>query len=362
MAGIRKKSWKTKKGINTCWEITYYVNGEQVRKSGFKTKLEAQMAMPTLIKSFSKNLTIKELLNLYINEHCPCNCKETTIELYKGYIRSFQNICNLQAKRLTGREINKLIILWKSQDFTNKTINNLLGFLQASYNYAIENNLLSQCPVTKKHKQSRKQKKTQYLTDEEIIKFKLFIKSYPFSKRLALLLALNTGVRIGELLALEWSDVDFKKKLLNINKQYYKRKLTTPKTLESIREIDLDDSILNELLNYKNSLKIINRLIFSGENGGYWDRGKFIKNYFKRAMEFIGQDSYTFHCLRHTHATILLSNGVDLKYVQERLGHTTPQTTLEIYSHVMPKTKNKICEIFQRFEEYEQNMSNVVMY
>lgn len=359
MAGIRKKTWSTKSGIKSCYEITYYINGKLVRKSGFKTKIEAQEALPKVTKSFSKNLTVLEIMNIYINEHCACNCKETTIELYKGYKSNFKDFHYTQAKKITGRDINKLIIVWKNEGMKNKSINNLLGFMTSCFNYAIENKLLSSNPITRKHMQSRKHEKIQHLTEDEMYLFKRAIKDYPANKRLALLLDLHTGLRIGELLALEWSDIDFKNKLLNVNKQYYKRKLTTPKTIESVRKIDLDDVIIKELADYKNSLKVLHKLIFCGDNGGYWDRGKFIDNYFKKAMKEIGQPNFSFHSLRHTHAAFLLSNEVDIKYVQERLGHTDATTTLNTYDHIMPKTKSKVSKLFSNFEQCEQNMSKI---
>lgn len=358
MAGIRKRVWKTKNGIKKyCYEITYYINGKQVRKSGFKTKLEAQEALPNVTRSYSKNLNVLEMINIYINEHCACQCKETTIELYKGYKGNFKKIHYTQAKKINGRDINKLILEWKNDGIKNKSINNLIGFLTACFNYAIDNKLISINPITKKHRQPRKHEKIQYLTEDEMYLFKQIINKYPDNKRLALLLDMHTGLRIGELLALEWSDIDFNNKLLNVNKQYYKRKLTTPKTIESVRKIDLDDIILQELWEYKRSLKVLHKLIFCGDNGSYWDRAKFIDNYFKKAMKAIGHPDYSFHALRHTHAAFLLSNEVDIKYVQERLGHTDAKTTLNTYDHIMPKTKSKVSKLFANFEQYEQNVS-----
>lgn len=357
MAGIRKKTWQTKNGLRSCYEITYYINGKLIRKSGFKTRIDAQDALPSVTKSYSKNLNVLEMINIYISEHCACHCKSTTIDLYKGYKGNFKTIHYAQAKKISSRDINRLIIEWKNSGIKNKSINNLLGFLTACFNYAIENKLLSANPVTKKHRQPRKHEKIQYLSEDEMYFFKQTIKDYPKDKRLALLLDLHTGLRIGELLALEWSDIDFKHKKLNVNKQYYRRQLTTPKTIESVRKIDLDDIILNELAEYKNSLKVLHKLIFCGLSGGYWDRAKFIDNYFKKAMNVLGHPDYSFHALRHTHATFLLSNEVDIKYVQERLGHTDAQTTLNTYGHTMPKTKSKVCKLFANFEQYEQNMS-----
>lgn len=357
MAGIRKRTWINSKGIKkTCYEITYYINGKLCRKSGFATKQDAQNALPTVTKSYSKNITVKELLNTYIDEVCAFRCKDTTIDLYKGYINAFESILYTPAKKIQLTDINKLVLSWKTKGNKNKTIKDFLTLLKSAYNYGIDNNWLSNNPLRKVDKMPRSESKLQFLTESEIKDFLEIIKQFPIDKETALIVALYTGVRISELLALNWDDVDFKNKTLTINKQIYKRKLSTPKTQYSNRKIILHDIVINKLKEYKESLSVIHPQIFRGENG-YWDRACFIENYFKKAVRLIDKPDYSFHSLRHTYASYLIANEIPIKFVQEQLGHSDVMTTMKIYGHIMPSVREKAMKIFDKIGKYEQNMS-----
>ena len=81
------------------------------------------------------------------------------------------------------------------------------------------------------------------------------------------------------------------------------------------------------------------------------NQGKFIKNWFKKAMTAIGKPEYNIHALRHIHATFLLQNGVPINYVSERLGHSSPQITLNVYTHVLPKITNQAMNLFENLKK-----------
>lgn len=356
MSGIRKRTWETKAGKQTCYEITYYMNGKLYRKAGFPTKQAAQDALPTVTKTFSKNIIVQELINIYINEVCALRCKATTIDLYKSYIKSYAPILRMQARKVQITDINKLILSWKMAEVANKTIKDRLVLLKSAYNYGIENHWLADNPVKNVDKIPKATNKLQFLTESEMKEFLQVIKKFPIAKETALIIALYTGVRISELLALHWEDVDFKNKTLHINKQVYKRKLSTPKTQHSNRKIILHDIVINKLIEYRNSLTVLHPQIFRGENG-YWDRGKFIDTYFKKAVKAIGKPEYSFHSLRHTYASYLIANDIPAKFVQEQLGHSDVMTTMKIYGHIMPSIREKAIQIFDKINQCEQNMS-----
>lgn len=343
MAGIRKKVWTTNKGATKyCYEVSYYLDGVRCRKSGFKTKLEAQKALPVLTKSYSKNITLLDLMTAYINEHCLLHCKETTIKLYENYKKNnFLKIQNKKAKDIKKRDIDLLIIDWRKSDISDKTINDLIGFLRAIFQFGIKNKWISENPAKEVKKILKKKIDINFLTQEEIEIFINFIEKYPINKKAALLTAIKTGVRISELLAIEWSDIDFDKQTISITKQYYKKKLTEPKTIQSNRKVNMPISLKKVLLDLKKQRNLLSNLVFCNKNGGYLSQQKFVDNYFKKAMQHINKPDYSFHCLRHTFATVLLSNGISIKYVQEQLGHSSPQTTLNIYNHVMPSVNGK---------------------
>ena len=169
-------------------------------------------------------------------------------------------------------------------------------------------------------------------------------------------MALYSGVRIGELLALEWSDIDFKNNQIHISKQVLNKKVTTPKTINSNRFIHIPDNVINLLRRLKSESVILSKIVFCSDTGGYIKRNEFIEHWFKKAMKHLGHPDYTFHCLRHTYATYLLSNNIPVKYVQEQLGHTSVQTTLNVYTHVLKSTNQQAINLLKNLS-CEQNVS-----
>lgn len=359
MAGIRKRTWVNKSGKHTCYEINCVIDGVQIRKSGYRTKLEAQEDLSKVTKEVQSGLKLKELCQRYIEEHCKLHCKESTYILYKSYLNNnLLSLQNKKAKDIRKRDIDLLVLELKKNELSNKTINNITGFLKSVFRYGVVNKWISVNPVSEVKKLPKIRKDIKFLTTDEMQEFIRIIKSFPISRYAPLLTDLYTGMRISELLALEWTDIDFRNSTITVNKQYYKRRLTTPKTYKSIRKIAIPIEIVNVLKQLKKESKVISKIVFCGKDGGYLQQDKFVTNWFKRAMKSLGKPDYNFHCLRHTYATYLLSNGVPLKFVQEQLGHSTAQTTLNIYNHIMPNVNKEAMQLLNNLQiEHDLNMA-----
>lgn len=352
MAGIRQRNYRANGKTRSYWEISWYKDGKQHKKGGFASKIDAQIKLKEVTQDYSTDITLFELCYSYINEHCKLHCKQSTVNLYNGYLNN--NLCSLhrnKARELTKRDFDLLILELKKEDISNKTINDIIGFLRSCYNYGIENEWLMRNVAKSIKKLPIQKRDIKFMTEQEMYDFQEVIKEFPLNKYLPLLTALHTGMRISELLALEWDDINFKKRLISVNKQYYKGNLSTPKTYTSIRNIDVPEFLLDELRKYHASSKILSKIVFCSSTGGYISQDKFVKSWFKKAMKTIGLNDYNFHCLRHTHATYLLSNGVSLKYVSERLGHSTPQTTLNVYNHVLPNVNDKAMNLLENLKK-----------
>lgn len=158
-------------------------------------------------------------------------------------------------------------------------------------------------------------------------------------------MALGTGLRQGELLALKWENVNLVEKYLEVKESVKKvyvfdndgnKKLetiyNTPKTQNSIRRVDLPDKLVTMLSNMKKE----SEFVFS-ENGEPISAKTLFGNW-KKVLNSSNIPYKKFHSLRHTYATMLLSHGVDLKTVQDLMGHSDIAVT-QIYLHVLPKTK-----------------------
>ncbi len=156
----------------------------------------------------------------------------------------------------------------------------------------------------------------------------------PLSNRLIIELALKTGLRKSEIFGLTWEDVDFDNKIIRVNKsrQYLpKIGMITKETKNesSVRNIIIGDSLLILLKKFYKEQNGLSNFIF--DNISFYG----ISEWFKRWQIKNNITPIRFHDLRHTHATLLLALGVDIKTISKRLGHSSIVTTLNIYTHVL---------------------------
>ena len=160
-------------------------------------------------------------------------------------------------------------------------------------------------------------------------------------------------MRISECIALEWNDIDFKHKVISINKQFYRQRLTSVKNYEE-RDIDMSDSTISLLLKYKETSQT--NILFLLNKGKHISVSNVRDNYFNTFINEIEIElccdmaDITPHCLRHTHASTLLSNNIPLKYVSRRLGHKDQNTTLKVYDHLLQSDKEKVLEFLNRID------------
>ena len=171
--------------------------------------------------------------------------------------------------------------------------------------------------------------------------------------RKAFLLLYWTGMRIGELLALTYNDINLEEKTISINKSYQRLKgkdmITQPKTPKSIRVITMPDFLAEEFREYCSHLYGImkkERLF------------RFTKSHMEHCMaigiERSGVKRIRLHDLRHSHASMLVDMGVAPLEIAERLGHEKVETTLNTYSHLYPSTQSKLAGLLDKKHEEEE--------
>lgn len=232
-----------------------------------------------------------------------------------------------------------------------KTVKNIRGVLSSAYEYAIENSYIKDNPVLKSKMpsfaHSIKSDVPEY-SAEQVRKLLLFAKENDSHIYIFLLLALYTGLRKGELLALTWDDVDYDKKLLRVNKsrtgsrKAITAQITTPKTESSNRKIPLNDTVLEALKDekkrqdehaeilgkgYDKSSSFIIRTVL----GKPYVNLSAINRVVNRLTEKAGLPHCTIHGFRHSVASILDDNGVPIQDISVLLGHESVQTTERIY-------------------------------
>ena len=350
MAGINKKTWKTKNGIKYYYEITYYENGKQKKKGGYKSKLEAQIALKDVVTERNTEITLNKLSQQYLERHCTLNCKNSTITLYESYLKTIKPLLRIKAKDITKRHIENLILELKTRDMSNKSINGIVTFIQAILNYAVDNELISNNPIIRLKKLPQVKPPINFLNETQIDIFLQQAETCPQTYKVFFYTAIFTGMRRGELLALEWSDINFKQNKIRVNKQIYRGITQTTKTGKE-RYIDMSERLKDVLIEHK-SQGILSKYVFhvNGKPLHPWNMEEtYFKPLLKRCNKMLDEENQIktlrFHDLRHTYATYLLSKNIPIKYVQQQLGHSTARMTLDTYANILPTIKNNAMDI-----------------
>ena len=269
----------------------------------------------------------------------------------------------LKLKKITVAYCQKVVIkLSKSYVLYN----HYLSVINRIFKYAVLMDILNSNPFDKviKPKSRQTQRKGNFLTKEELKEFLKLAQTATLSYFFPLVhLMAYTGLRQGEALALKWSDIDFENKKITVNKTAVwikgKQTLQTPKTKNSKRVISIDPTTLSILKSWKkDQIKIYfkngkhfegdENFIFTNQQGDWVQTHNFIP-YFKRFVTSHALKPITPHGLRHTHASLLFSAGVEPKNISDRLGHSTVQITLDLYTHL---TEDQRTDTVQKLIDY----------
>ncbi|MGH6634755.1 MAG: site-specific integrase [Gammaproteobacteria bacterium] len=155
--------------------------------------------------------------------------------------------------------------------------------------------------------------------------------------RIIILAAVLTGLREGELLGLSWGDIDWNTRQIYVRRTYSAGRFNTPKTASSRRKVDMPSQLVTELKRWKLECPPGERdLVFPSGAGNPENHSNLLRRGFYPALRRAGLRKIRFHDLRHTYASLLIANGENIKRIQESLGHSSCQITLDTYSHLLP--------------------------
>lgn len=339
------------------WEFCITIQKKprkQYRKSGFKTKLEAQQAeyeaISKQIKGYNldkENLTFETLSKMFLE-----TCKTKSKSINRNYNNSYNN--HLQYfHEIKIKDINSLLIeKWINESGkTPATIAECVKFCKAVFNYGIKHDIVVKNPFLRIEKPKVFPKERNRLTVNEALNLlqeckKLFPDFYPI-----LATQIFTGMREGELLAIKWSDLDFKKGKLKVQRQYTQGELKeTLKTSSSYRTIDICPTLLRILKEYRVQRGKISEFVFTNSKGNLHNPRNLIQRRFEPLLENIYHDRkyMRFYDLRGTYVDILLSQGVPLKYIQSQVGHSNFQTTMNAYSKLVKDVNEHAVDILEK--------------
>lgn len=348
MSSVRRRTWKNKDGSKTTiWNVDYVDNARQrVVKGGFKTKAEAERYLTAIRlelekgNCFNKNkqLSFKDIADNFMENYAKSYCRYSTITGYKGYLKNhllpfFQKS---KAIEITPNHIRAYIVQMQEKGLKNKTINHTINLLSGIFNKAVEAGFVTYNPVTLVSRLKLPHMEMEFL-DTFDIKTLLETAKAEFPNFYPLLqTALATGMRRGELLALTWNDLDFDRKLIRVNKSFHNGSVEETKTKKSVRNICIPENLINVLLEWK-KVAPKSKVVFCSSTGSYLDPNNMIKRYFKPCLAKAGIKNIRFHDLRHTYASLMIAKKMPIKFIQQQMGHSSIQVTLDKYGHLMPE-------------------------
>ena len=343
------------------WLIQYrYTDWQGKRrkstKRGFATKREAEEWLRNFL------ITQKADFDMKFEDFWKMYCADMETRLREHTMRTKKYIVELKIlpyfgnKRvndITAADIrqwqNELIKMGYSPTYL-KTINNQLS---AIFNYAVRYYDLKSNPCAKAGSMGKsKAEEMDFWTGEE---FRRFIDSV-MNKRLSYMAFMTlywTGMRLGELLALNPKDVDLEKRTTSITKSYQrlgkKDVITPPKTPKSKRVITIPEFLAADIKDYMDSLYDLQ------ENDRLFPITKYyLEHEMQRGIKESGVKRIRVHDLRHSHASMLIELGFSPLEIANRIGHEKVETTLNTYAHLYPNKQTKLAERLD--SEYREDL------
>lgn len=399
LGSFRRRGCTCKKKRCTCgakWTYRYHiidpVTGKRKQKEtrGFETKAEAEAEAKRILAEIEKGIYVDEK-NITFAEFVPEFLKlyETSGKVKPGSVRVRKRCCNnlqnhfqnIKMKDVTKKMYQDMLIELGGK-YSKETITSIHATGRMLFQKAHDLGIIKLNPAVGAEIPRKQQtveeiesveQLPEFMEKDELAKFLnitsdhgLDFQDYPIFVTLA-----YTGIRVGELCALKWSDLDREEKTLSITKTLDNAKnntrgyrLVPPKTRSSIRIVEISDTVLqalNEQRKNQNLMKMEHRdtyhdadFIFTKNNARYGYYGypfmqKDIGSRMKRLLKIAGLNTtLSPHSLRHTHTSLLAAARVSLETIQDRLGHKNDDMTRTVYMHVTKELKR---EASQKFEE-----------
>lgn len=368
---LSKTNWKV------IISLGYDINGKRRRiiKQGFPRKKDAEAFATKIINKKNhgfvsptdSDILFKNFVMDWYNMHV------TSLKLSVNTRNDYLSRINTNLIPLLGNYKIKDISIDVVQDFYNTLINDkhlkpttvkkYLDILSSCLKYAQSKDLIYKLPTTYIQKAKIEKPKIEYWNQEEVNFFLNYVKNtYLYTP---ILIDILTGLRIGELCGLRWCDIDLINGILTVNHQLIHDKrlkvlmLSDLKTSSSHRSITIPKMLINYLTKLKADRNATNTeyVVLDRKDFKYTPRSlsmnftkkvaKFsdTKDKHKNDKNYMQLKQISFHGLWHTHATLLIANGENIKVVSERLGHTDIRMTLNTYTHVLKSMKNNTANL-----------------
>lgn len=347
----------------------------KTREEALRIRSELQLqygsgaAVPT-------SLTLGEWLPHWLELYARPSVRHSTYVSYEGYVLKHlvPALGALPLDKLIPADLQRLYLQKLQQDHLSpKTIANLHACLHRALQQAVKEQLILSNPCDAVDLPRKDAAEISVLTREQ--QAQLMQESYRHRYGVFIRLALSTGMRIGEIVGLRWSDVDLNNRILFVRSTLNRLPTVdgesktqlfvgTPKTKNGRRSIPLFDAIILDFWDWRKVQEADAQLARCAyENTGYVVTNEFgrpieprtFRDHYIRILKAAGLPHFTFHALRHTFATRAIEQGMDVKALSKILGHASVGFTLDTYAHLLDDHKRESMLLMQ--ELYPQPTS-----
>ena len=357
---VRKKGHK--------WWVFIDLNGSRKAKcigskaaaEEVKRILEARLALgdgTAFSEADARVPTFDDYADLWLKQHAGIMCKESTAEGYGGVLRNYlrPRFGKKTLDTITRDELKVMIADLIAKKLSRGTIKHAIAVIRRMFNEAIESGIVQANPAARLGRFTRaagsSEKKGVALTGGETHQFleaamAICQEYYPL-----FLTACRAGLRRGELVALQFGDINFgteedaASRFIFVQHNYVRRKHTSTKSRKP-RRVDMSRDLRRALMDIrdhrlldaylKGKTDVSDELVFLGPDGGILDPDNLYHRYFLPVLAKAGIRKIRLHDLRHTFGSQLLQNGASIVYVKEQMGHSSIQVTVDEYGHLIP--------------------------
>lgn len=328
---------------------------------------DAEEELARIIKSGKQPLNTKRTFQEYaedwLSKYGKTNLKPSTYAEYEAVLKKhvFPIWGSKPFTKISREAMKALIADKRAAGLSRSTARNIIAPIRGMYNCAIDDGALTFNPASrlgKFNKRSAQEKKIDPLTREESAKFlKSVLEKMPHWYPL-FLCAPRTGIREGELIALKPLDLDFHGRFIDVQRNYSRGEITTPKNGKS-RRVDMSlhlTNVLDELVAQRKAaalrremekppeekrpkedviVEVMEAPLFTTPAGTRLEPSN-LRKVFWSALTKAELRRIRFHDLRHTYASLLIGQGESLAYIKDQMGHSSIKITVDTYGHLVP--------------------------
>ena len=329
-------------------------------------------------------MTLNAYFDFWMETFAKSGRKATTCTNYKSYYNTYikNTIGKKQIAKITKADCQRIINEMIQNGKKHSTMSNLKSCLNIVFECALDDDIIIKNPAKNLQVPRTESKKRTAIEQRQIDLFMNYVKNskrYSYSYPVFVVL-FNLGIRIGEMAALTWEDVDFKENTITINKTVNRYRkvdygftiaVASPKSKTSIRSVVMNNAVKKTLLKLKmqnetsvvklpyvddsgNIRGYLSNFVFINRYGNVWNEPGFrelirriIEQYNKEAEENHIEKIENFcpHMVRHTYTSLAYSVGADVKIVSQNLGHASTSVTLDTYTHLTEDKKREQEEV-----------------